>query len=74
MLLYRQFRGRRDASFFVGNFMARPRGITNEIIKLAEQGYKPKEICETLNCAMSNVYRILDKTDVGCFAIGMITS
>ena len=44
--------------------MARPRGITNEIIKLAEQGYKPKEICEALNCAMSNVYRILDKSDI----------
>ena len=61
MLLYRRFRGRRDASFFVGNFMARPRGITNEIIKLAEQGYKPKEIREALNCAMSNVYYVLDK-------------
>lgn len=64
MLLYRRFRGRRDASFFVGKIMARPREITNEIIKLAEQGYKPKEICEELNCAMSNVYRILNKTDI----------
>ena len=61
MLLYRRFRGRRDASFFVGNFMARPRGITNEIIKLGEQGYKPKEICEALNCATSSVYYVLDK-------------